>query len=1097
LKNTFLKQLTILCIIASLAVSAVSCGTKNVGNETSATKVGSTEHAPEQKDTTEVIKEDTSNPVIGTETVNELQISQKDGKDITLMVYMVGSDLESKAGAGTNDLDEMLKSGVDLSSVELIVYTGGSKHWHNDNSSDEYNSILHLTEDGFETVYTEDPVSMGESECLLSFLEYGYSEYPADEYALIMWDHGNGPVIGYGKDMLFKNDALTLLEMKNAFEASPFTGDNKLSFIGFDACLMASAELSCTLSGYADYLMASQEVEPSFGWNYSFLAYLGSMETPKLLEKLADEYIAYCDDYYERKGYSGKEYTLSCVDLSKADALGTAIEELFLEADDDAVINYDKLASVRADTRALGRASTGSEYDLVDILAMSEQLSELYPKETLALEEALSEAVLFSKHNTEQCCGLSLYYPFFNKYYYKDSWGEIYSELGIFPAYLDYLESYGKTWLGADKPLTAVQSSVSQSALPGNYTVELTDEQVQTFAKAKYYILERVGYDIYIPRYESEETELRGNTLYAYFDGNIIYARNDLFMYAIPMTVAKDTIGNTARYIVDSQLVDGTVHEIFNGYETDDCNMDFAIAVDKTTKEITIADVITSYGQSSDAPTLRGGKNDAVNLDEWDHYHFWDWARLYPKRYDNGVMCPISMWTESSKSSWKEFPVRNGLEFIYAPLVGDNAYMIIEITDTRGNSYCSEFLEIEGGTYEFPALEQETEELEWESGESFVFYDDNDITLSLKKTIEKDWFDEVIGETYTIVAENNSDKYYCIMSENPIFNGSILIPDAYFYINVDPRDTAEYSLELSEDFSIQTGVITSIEDLSFDLLIHDNLRDDYYEYYKPYHIKIAPDIATKHSPGEISKNLKNPIMGAFATEQEVFKNDIFSVSLLAFGANEYNSAPLAVFKIKNLSDKRQNIEIAALEINGITLDEYVTPPAFEIPAGAEIYCGSTFPDMEDEYLITAIENVSVCLEVSGSSSFSYGFAKYVWCDILLSESAKNVEAPPVGEVLYESEEIIVSHPQTVTNEYGNTDVYIMIENTSENDYELTSMPIVNAPGIVNVRAGGMTICRIPFFDDKIPEKLEFTLKATDLHGEILYFTTDTIELNLK
>lgn len=149
----------------------------------------------------------------------------------TLMVYMVGSDLESKSGAGTQDLQEMANSGVDLSHVNVLVYAGGSPTWHNDLLQPEEHALLWLTEEGFTPITTTPAYSMGDGQCLSSFLHYGYENFPADRYALILWDHGNGPVIGYGKDMLFDNDCLTLQEMSQAMAASPFGEENKLAWV--------------------------------------------------------------------------------------------------------------------------------------------------------------------------------------------------------------------------------------------------------------------------------------------------------------------------------------------------------------------------------------------------------------------------------------------------------------------------------------------------------------------------------------------------------------------------------------------------------------------------------------------------------------------------------------------------------------------------------------------------------------------------------------------------------------------------------------------------------------------------------------------------
>ncbi|MBR5011846.1 MAG: hypothetical protein IKY12_04740, partial [Clostridia bacterium] len=53
----------------------------------------------------------------------------------TLLVYMVGSDLEGRAAAATNDLYEMETSGIDLAYTNVVVCAGGSQYWHNENAA--------------------------------------------------------------------------------------------------------------------------------------------------------------------------------------------------------------------------------------------------------------------------------------------------------------------------------------------------------------------------------------------------------------------------------------------------------------------------------------------------------------------------------------------------------------------------------------------------------------------------------------------------------------------------------------------------------------------------------------------------------------------------------------------------------------------------------------------------------------------------------------------------------------------------------------------------------------------------------------------------
>lgn len=47
---------------------------------------------------------------------------------------------------------------------------------------------------------------------------------------------------------------------------------DKFAFIGFDACLMATVETANMLVPHADYMFASEETEPGYGWDYTEIA---------------------------------------------------------------------------------------------------------------------------------------------------------------------------------------------------------------------------------------------------------------------------------------------------------------------------------------------------------------------------------------------------------------------------------------------------------------------------------------------------------------------------------------------------------------------------------------------------------------------------------------------------------------------------------------------------------------------------------------------------------------------------------------------------------------------------------------------------------
>lgn len=57
-------------------------------------------------------------------------------ESVTVMVYMIGSDLESEDGSATDDLLEMADAALS-ENVHLVLQTGGTETWWNDVCTDD------------------------------------------------------------------------------------------------------------------------------------------------------------------------------------------------------------------------------------------------------------------------------------------------------------------------------------------------------------------------------------------------------------------------------------------------------------------------------------------------------------------------------------------------------------------------------------------------------------------------------------------------------------------------------------------------------------------------------------------------------------------------------------------------------------------------------------------------------------------------------------------------------------------------------------------------------------------------------------------------
>ena len=410
-------------------------------------------------------------------------------KDYTIMVYMIGSDLESQGGYASSDLLEMVNSGMYGQNNNLVVYTGGTSSWELDIRSD-VNTVFALNRQGNmleEVAYTAMPCNMGAPETLSDFLVYTYENYPAEQYGLIFWDHGGGPLYGFGSDELYGYDGLGIWELQEALNNSYFAYE-PLEFIGFDACLMASLEVACALAPYARYMIASQEVEPGSGWDYSFLQTLNySTDTLELMNSILVTY----RDSMEADPWR-PEYTLSCIDLFWMGDLNAMLGSVWYQMSQNlAQGGYPDLARSRNRTKAFGLGAVsdrGNSYDLVDIGHMVDSLGLTYATNSQNFWAYLQLAVLGQVTNVPHTCGLSIYYPYDNKYLYTN--GGIYFDFsGILEGYQQYMNAFAQQWLSGRGNIRLGNQQKLQPETQ-YLTFRLEQEQLAELAQVRYTVLQ-------------------------------------------------------------------------------------------------------------------------------------------------------------------------------------------------------------------------------------------------------------------------------------------------------------------------------------------------------------------------------------------------------------------------------------------------------------------------------------------------------------------------------------------------------------------------------------------------------------------------------
>ena len=355
------------------------------------------------------------------------------GKDTyTIMVYMCGTDLESNYGMATADLNEMLHADIS-DNVNIIIETGGTKKWQNTVISNKTNQIYQIKNDGIARLQSDiGKKAMTKASTLTEFIDYCETNFPANRYALIMWDHGGGSTAGYGYDEQFPNTAMTLDVFNKALKDAGCVFD----FIGFDACLMATLETALVAEQYADYFIASEETEPGCGWYYTnWLTKLSkntSMDTVSIGKTIIDDFTVAC-----RQQNASNQTTLSIVDLAE---LAGTIPEAFNDfaASTMELIESDNYAVV---SNARSRAKEfSSGINQIDLIHFAENMGTAESKE---LASALRDCVKYNRvsNSLKNANGISIFFPY-NRLSSMSTMVNIYDEIGMDETYTACIRSF-------------------------------------------------------------------------------------------------------------------------------------------------------------------------------------------------------------------------------------------------------------------------------------------------------------------------------------------------------------------------------------------------------------------------------------------------------------------------------------------------------------------------------------------------------------------------------------------------------------------------------------------------------------------------------
>ncbi|MBR2786357.1 MAG: hypothetical protein IKD76_02530 [Clostridia bacterium] len=418
------------------------------------------------------------------------------GTTKTLMIYMCGSDLESKGGIATSNLQDLISSKIDYDNMNIVLCAGGSSKWYNTDISKTETSYFKVTSDGLELIKRQSKSDMASSTTLTNFVDYAYENYKTDDYYLMFWDHGCA-LAGLEFDEL-SNKLMTLKDLNTALKNTKINKANKkFGLIVLNNCLMGNLEVANIMSNYGEYLVASEDVMYG-GKGLTTFEFLEGIKKSDDAVKVGKNYI---DTYTKtmKKNNPGTYITFSLIDLSKIENVVTELDKFFGEIKLDET-SFKKIAQIRSGVYEYQKAEDC--YDMVDLYQLITKLKPVN-SESKKLLSAIEDAVVYKSVTDPYSNGISVYFP--ETY----DWTKVYETIDYSDAYEKFAKDY--IAIGSGKKKTSMAMNMEVTKTNTGFSVQLTDEQKEDYKSAKFILFEDNGDGTYNTVLSSGDTKIDEN----------------------------------------------------------------------------------------------------------------------------------------------------------------------------------------------------------------------------------------------------------------------------------------------------------------------------------------------------------------------------------------------------------------------------------------------------------------------------------------------------------------------------------------------------------------------------------------------------------
>lgn len=624
-----------------------------------------------------------------------------------LLIYMVGSDLESEHGFASADIEEILGCGASEDGFRIYICTGGSPFWWNADIPADSCTVSELREGKIHELASLPDGSMADPSTLTWFIDQVETNPENRQLSLILWNHGGGIVLGYGADANYDFDLMSVPQLQNALKNTAFCkSGGRFCYVGFDACLMAMIEVADLLQDVCDYMIASEEVEPGTGWDYACVKELSRPENAD--GRAAGEILAkaYAQSVRESSPYE-IDYTVSVMDLAGTDAVIRALGQLTDVMEENlSDVSYTKYFRFRQNSRSFGSRSN-SAFDSMDLLDFARSADGLHPEEAGELQKALDDFVVFNETNMGRAGGVAVYFPFLNKEESGDRLTD-YESLGFCRPYTEFICSFNDILSGGSPVRWDVTNDIP-TVLDGSLFLQLGEEETEDFSEAYSMIWEDLHENgEYRCWYKGGSADLsEDGKLYSSFDGRMFQLVDDTTGdYAPIMVMETDRTENSVTYRTVLSII--RTPEVPLAYRKTAPGaliaaawefylVDAYFTVDSTHPDGQITGMYLLSASKAGYPDFLPAASD-FTLQEGDIVQCFQLCRRITY-YDDGSVRPFSEW--ENMGTYRGFDFTAGgssVSLRTVPYEEDtDLYCVFSITDTRRNSYMSDLVPMDPG----------------------------------------------------------------------------------------------------------------------------------------------------------------------------------------------------------------------------------------------------------------------------------------------------------------------------------------------------------------------------------------------------------------